>query len=235
MPDAVSVLQQMRTAAHLTLDFAPPLPHDEIDALREQLGVPLPSELVAVLGETSAVEGIEQLDFTGRSMDVMVEEVAPSGLPFAADGFGNFWLLDLTPEHTERAPVFFLCHDPPVFAYQSANLGDFLQELMAMYEPDAASKVRELHDVRVLEIWRANPGVTDRETALGGDVELSTFAASLDDRFELVDLRTPEVGAGFSWGRYGPQTEIRRHGYARIFATAPPEKAPGFFGRLRGR
>jgi hypothetical protein len=242
MPEAVEVLRRMRASGvvdeggrKITLDFAPPLTADETDALRNEVGVPLPAELVAVLGETSAVEGVEQLDFTGRTMDVMVEEVAPAGLPFAADGFGNFWLLDLTPEPTATAPVFFLCHDPPVFAYQGASLGGFLEELSAMYEPGRPSTVRDVHDTSVFEIWRSNPSVVRRDTALAADAELTAFARRLDERFELVDLRRPEVGAGFSWGRYGPRTEIRRHGYARIFACGPPEQRPSFFRRLRGR
>jgi hypothetical protein len=37
---------------------------------------------------------------------------------------------------------------------------------------------------------------------------------------------------GVSWGRFGPRTELRRHGYERLFAHAPPEKKPGLLSRL---
>lgn len=37
---------------------------------------------------------------------------------------------------------------------------------------------------------------------------------------------------GVSWGRFGPRTELRRHGYERLFAYAPPEKKPGLLSRL---
>jgi hypothetical protein len=49
----------------------------------------------------------------------------------------------------------------------------------------------------------------------------------------IVDLRTPAIGMGFSWGRHGPATEIRR-GYGRLFGYAPREAKPktGLFGRL---
>ena len=42
---------------------------------------------------------------------------------------------------------------------------------------------------------------------------------------------------GFSWGRHGPRTEIRRNGHERLFAYArPPKKPPGRLRRLlRGR
>ena len=237
--DPVDVLRRVREGdlvdhdgERIILDFALPLEDDEIVALEDDLGLPLPDELVGVLRETRAIDGIEPIDFTGRTMDVEVGELSPSGHPFAADGFGNFWFLDLTPEDTETAPVFYLCHDPPVVVYQSPTLGDFLFELFRIYEPPRASAVIDVHDNAAFEIWRANPGVMGHESALARDDQLGAFAKRLDERFEFVDLRVPEVGAGFSWGRYGPRTEIVRDGYARLFAY---EKRPGFFSRLRGR
>ena len=61
---------------------------------------------------------------------------------------------------------------------------------------------------------------------------MGTVAAGLDDRFLFVDLRAPEIGMGFSWGRYGPRTQVRRDGDERLFAYARPEKKPGLRGRL---
>ena len=240
--DPVEVLRRVRErdlfdqdGDRIVLDFALPLTDDEIVVLQDDVGLPLPDELVATLRETREIDGIEPIDFTGRTMDVEVGELSPSGHPFAADGFGNFWFLDLTPEDTECAPVFFLCHDPPVVVFQSPTLGDFLNELFRIYEPPHESAVIDVHDGAAFEIWRTNPGVIDHETALSGDDELRAFAGSLDDRFEFVDLRSPAIGMGFSWGRHGPRTEIRRHRYTRLFAYARHEKTPGFFSRLRGR
>ena len=235
MADPIEIIGRARSGGDVRLEFAEPLTRDEVDELAAELDAPLPHELVAVLGETRGIDGIEPLDFTGRTMDVEVAELAPAGLPFATDGAGNFWLLDLTPADRETVPVFFLCHDPPVFAFQSATLGDFLGELFGAHEPGRRSRVREVQEERVHEIWRANPGVIGRDAALARDSELSAFAAGLDETFEFVDLRAPEVGMGFSWGRHGPRTEVRRHGFARLFACAPPERRPGFFTRLRGR
>jgi hypothetical protein len=84
-------------------------------------------------------------------------------------------------------------------------------------------------------VWRDDPGVLDRRSALAGDEDLHAFAEALDDRFVFVDLRSPEPGMGFSWGRYGPRTEIRRHGYVRLFAYARPERKPGLLSRLFAR
>jgi len=240
--DPLAVLERIRASKladqdgdQIVPEFGPPLSSDEIVELRAEIGIPLPRELEAVLAETRSIDGMEQIDFTGRTMDVELSEISPSGLPIAADGFGNFWFLDLTPDDADTVPVFFHCHDPPVVAYQGPSLGDFLHELLRLYEPPHESAVRDVHDEAVFDVFRTNPGVIDHAAALAGDDELREFATSLDETFELVDLRTPKIGAGFSWGRYGPRTEIRRFGYSRLFAYARPEKKPGLLGRVLGR
>ena len=64
----------------------------------------------------------------------------PAGLPIAADGSGNFWVLDLTPDTVEVAPVFFHCHDAPVLLYQAPDLATFLDEVVKKYVPPHASR-----------------------------------------------------------------------------------------------
>jgi hypothetical protein len=104
-----------------------------------------------------------------------------------------------------------------------------------MYEAPHTSTIREVREDRVFDVWRMNPGALEHEDALAGDADLRAFASSLDETFQLVDLRSPALGMGFSWGRYGPRTEVRRHGYTRIFAYARPEKKPGLLSRMFGR
>ncbi len=80
------------------------------------------------------------------------------------------------------------------------------------------------------------PGLSSEEIELlGAEVgvelprelrDLAAFAAGLDESFLFVDLRSPEIGMGFSWGRFGPRTVIRRHGHERLFAYARPERSP---------
>jgi hypothetical protein len=195
----------------------PALSEAEIVELERELGVPLPQELRAVPADAARDAGVE-LDFTGRTMDVEVAELAPAGIPFAGDGAGNFWLLDLRPQDTETAAVFFLCHDPPVFVYESPTLGDFLRTHVPAgdWSPPDFVEVGEI----------------DHATAAAGDEQLRAFAAELTDAFTFLDLRAPERGSGFSWGRFGPRTELRRFGFERLFAYAPPEERPGVLGRL---
>jgi hypothetical protein len=51
-------------------------------------------------------------------------------------------------------------------------------------------------------------------------------AAPEHDDFEIVDLRHADIGMGFSWGRHGPRTEVRRHGHELLFAYRPPPRRP---------
>jgi len=220
----------------VTLDFFGPLRLEEIDALQEQVGQTLPEELRAVLSFCSGIGGcLDGIDFAGRSMGFEQKEVFPNGLPIARDGFGNFWVLDLTPETTKVAPVFFACHDAPVILYQSADLGSFLSEVFRMNTPPHKSLVDDVHEDRLFEVWRRNPCVMDQPTASGSsDPTLRAFASSLPAHFQIVDLRSVNPGMGFSWGRYGPRTEVRRHGYERIFAYAKPPSR-GILARLFDR
>jgi hypothetical protein len=103
-----------------------------------------------------------------------------------------------------------------------------------MNVPPHESLVDDVHEDRLFNVWGENPGTLDHAAARAGDDQLRAFAEELDDRFVFVDLRSPEIGMGFSWGRHGPKTEVRRHGYERLFAYAPPERKPGVLGRLFG-
>jgi hypothetical protein len=242
--DFVSPIEELHRARAATLvdedgdevvlELAPPLSQVQVDELESEAGVPLPADLRKLLEYTAGVEGGElDLDFTGRSCSFEDRDAFPSGHPIAGDGFGNFWVLDLVPDASSTA-VFFACHDPPVVLYQSPDLGHFLHEAFRMNVPPHESLVDDVHEDRLFNVWGENPGTLDHAAARAGDDQLRAFAEELDDRFVFVDLRSPEIGMGFSWGRHGPKTEVRRHGYERLFAYAPPERKPGVLGRLFG-
>ena len=210
----------------VTLVLEPGLAAEEIDAIQAALGCPLPAELRALLAHTAGIDGaLEQIDFTGRSLGGQLDEAFPAGLPIAHDGFGNFWVADLDPGERDVARVFFACHDPPVLLYQSPSVGHFLHETFRMYVPPHDSLVDDVHEDRVFEVGRRAPQVIAQADALQGpDAALAAFAATLDGDFELVDLRDPPIGMGLSWGRYGPRTELRRHGHERLFAYRRPPR-----------
>jgi hypothetical protein len=217
----------------VALELAPPATADEIESLQRRLRQPLPEELRILLGFCSGIKGcLDAIDFTGAYMLFEAEEIFPSGLPIAADGCGNFWVLDLIPQTTQVAPVFYACHDAPVILYQSADVASFLSELFRMYTPPHKSLVRDVLRDTLFNVWRKNPGVIDQPAASASpDAALCAFASGLAAQFQIIDLRCVDPGMGFSWGRYGPRTEVRRYGYERIFAYAKPPST-GFFSKL---
>jgi hypothetical protein len=216
------------------LVLGPGLSDDRIDALQASIGVPLPAELRDVLRFTREIDGaLELLDFTGEACDVALDDTFGAGLPIAADGYGNFWVLDLGFEAREQARVFYVCHDPPVVLYQAPTLADFLREAFRMLVPPHDSLVDDVHEDRLFNVWGTDHGLLSHADALAaGDGTLREFAARFDDRHTFADLRAPQVGEGFAWGRHGPRTIIVRHEDAPIFAITAPEKKPGLFRRL---
>jgi SMI1/KNR4 family protein SUKH-1 len=218
----------------VSLSLQPPLDAKAVETLEKRIGVPLPDELRVLLSFCSGVEGcFDGIDFTGNT-SFEQREIFPHGLPILADGFGNAWVLDLTSERTPTAPLFFACHDGPVILYQSPDLATFLGEVFKLYQSPHKSLIDDVHEDRLFHVWRRNPQVISHEAAMKSpDSAVATFASQLPRHFQIIDLRFVEPGMGFSWGRYGPKTELRRFGEQRIFAYAKPPKT-GFFSKIFG-
>ena len=203
------------------LELLPGLKAGEIEEFRRSLPCPVPPEIRELLRFTCGFEGTaaETVDFTGRGMSFEHEAVFPHGLPIESDGYGNFWVVDLTPESTKFGPIWFACHDAPVILYQSSGLSDFLIELFKMSHPPFESLVDDVHEDRIRNVWRSNPGVISyEECGDSPDASLREFAVGLDPSYQMIDLRNARPGDGFSWGRYGADTVIRRHGHEPVFA-----------------
>ena len=135
------------------LELTPALEADQIDSLEKDAGQPLPEELRLLLSFCSGIDGcLDGIDFTGRDMAFEQKEVFPNGIPIARDGFGNFWVLDLTPQTTKIAPVFFACHDAPVILYQSSDIASFLSDVFRMSTPPHKSLVNDVHEDRLFDV-----------------------------------------------------------------------------------
>jgi hypothetical protein len=216
------------------LVLGPPLADADLHALEAQLPCPIPPEVTELLSFCSGFSGgpIHFVDITARQSIFEFEPAFPHGLPIAADGCGNFWVVDLLPKSTTWGPIYFACHDPPVTLYQSPSLEEFLSELFKLSMPPYNSLVDDVRGDRVFEVWRKNPGVHDYvECMAASDPELSSFARQLGPTFQFVDMRNPAAGFGFCWGRYGPSTVVKRHGDLPIFAY---ERRKGLLSRLFG-
>jgi hypothetical protein len=215
----------------------PGLSKVDLDDLAHSLPVPPSGDVRELLEFCSGIEGtLEQIDFSGRTLrEGFGADFVPYGLPIAHDGCGNFWVVDLQPGDTEWGPIYFCCHDAPVMLLQAATVNSFVNEVFKMYVPPHRSLIDDVHEDRLFDVWRKNPGVIGYANAIASeDHDIQTFAASLGSDFEIIDLRTAPVGMGFSWGRYGPRSEVRRRGPKAIFAYRKPEKK-SLISRLLGR
>ena len=217
----------------ITLELLPGLSRVELQEFADRVPCPVPPEIAELLGACSGFYGtMDQVDFTGRDLMFEMGPAFPQGLPIAHDGFGNFWVVDLHPHNTRWGPIYFLCHDAPVILYQSDTLEEFLDELFRMFEPPHESLIDDVHEDRPARVWKTNPGVLSYEQCLRSeDPILSAFARELDDGYQIIDLRCARPGDGFSWGRYGPNAQIKRFRTYAVFAY----QKKSLLSRLLGR
>jgi hypothetical protein len=211
-----------------TLRVLPPLSEQEFSAFEASLPCALPEEMRESLRFASGLEGaacrlgnrfvLEEVRFADLQ-GFGLEDVFPHAKELAVDGCGNSWVIDLTSESKAFAPIFFSCHDPPVIVYQTDNLLHFVREVIRGSNAPWESEIADVDGRLAGRIWHENPGAMSRSQCLAmGDHELKEFAESLDETWELIDLRSPKLGDGYSWGRYGSRTANRRYGNKRIFA-----------------
>lgn len=219
-----------------TIELLPPATAEDLARVEAASPAPLPAEIRQALGVATGLangplEAFSIVDLEGFGLD----EAFPCPWSVAHDGFGNYWVLDLLPDSTTWGPVFFACHDPPVIAWQSASLDDFLRDVIALWDSGGRSPVGLVRDEVVHRIWREHPDTIAPAAAVAGsDPRLREFAASLPADAAISDLRRATVGQGFAWGRFGPRTIVTRAGRERVWAVRPAERRPGLLKRLFG-
>jgi len=85
-----------------------------------------------------------------------------------------------------------------VILYQSSDLADFLIELFKLCQLPYDSLIDDVHEDRIRNVWRTNPGVRSYEDCRdSADDVLREFAAGLDPSFQVIDLRDARPGDGF--------------------------------------
>ena len=219
------------------IELEPPATVAELEALEAGLPCPIPDDVRATLQVSKGLangplESFSLIDLAGFGL----EEAFPCPYSIAHDGYGNYWILDLLPDTASWGPVFYACHDPPVIAYQAATIEQFLHDTIAVWRDGPRSPVDVVHEDVVHRIWREGAGLTPvGELRDSADHALRELAGTLADDSLVADLRNAQFGDGFSWGRFGPQTIIRRAGSERVWGLTPPERKPGILGRLFGR
>lgn len=137
----------------------PPLTEKELLDFQASIPCPLPEEVRELLkfarGFDGVLDGIEFAD----SSEVGQEEIFPHARTIATDGFGNYWVVDLTPESKSFGPIFYACHDAPVIVFQTDSLLHFLQEVVRFGNKPRKSEIDDVHEALSDRIWRENPCV----------------------------------------------------------------------------
>jgi hypothetical protein len=214
--------------------LSPPLTEQELLNFEAGLPCPLPEEIRELLKFARGFEGLfDGIDFAD-AVGFGLEDIFPDARALAADGCGNYWVVDLTRESKSFGPIFYACHDAPVIVYQTDSLLHFIQEAVRFGSKPWKSEIDDVHEAFATRIWRENPCVLSFAQCLAtGDTELKAFAESLDESWEFVDLRNPKLGDGYSWGRYGARTLNRRYRDKRIFACQQKSLGRRFLDALR--
>lgn len=225
------------------LRLLPPLTDAEVRELEAQLPCPLPGEARELFSFTGGFEGfldealggvVAEVRFFDPKGGFGLTEVIPHGCPIAHDGAGNFWVADLVSDSSSWGPIFYACHDAPVILFETDSFAHFLSEVLRLGNAPWESEVRDVYDDK-RDVWGTNPGMLTQEQCLGSaDVELQAFARTLDEAWLIKDMRHPEVGDGFSWGRFGARAELRRFGETRLFAYQQPQRK-SLWQRVLGR
>lgn len=219
------------------VELKPGLTDQQIDDLAKGLPTEqIPNDIRELLKFSSGFEfyGLEEVTFDGVGQ-FGFEEFFPTSVQLAGDGFGNFWILDISKDG-QWGNVFYVCHDPAVIVKHSDNLTEFIKHVDEFGKKGKQSNLDIIHESTVMDIWTKDNGFIDKATALTGtDEKLKSFASNLPDNFVIADLRGKPIKSGFAWGKFGPNTDkAKRHDSELIWGVEKVEKK-GLLSRLFGK
>jgi len=241
MNPAIEILKQARGTVFVSEDgdeypftLLPPLTESELRTLAARIPCPLPEDVRDLLAFARGFDDVlESIDFSGLGGGFGMKEIFPCAVPIAHDGFGNYWVVDLTKNSTAWGPIFYACHDAPTIVYQTDSLAHFISEVLRFGNAPWKSEIDDVHEQWSNRVWSQNPGVLSHADCMASsDPDLKAFAQTLDESWQFVDLRAPKLGDGFSWGRYGPRTANKRFGDKRIFAYQKKSRGRRFLDAL---
>ena len=223
-----------------------PASEDQLQELERALPDPFPEEIRELLAATRGfANGPYEVDFSGCVRDgeglripggvCEFFKVLPCALPIATDGCGNDWMIDFANGASVWGPIFFACHDPPVFVFTASDLREFIEEWLKLAE-GKESKLGRTFDQAVTRVWQENPALITYETAIGStDPDMKSFAERTGDGFQFVDLRRAAVGDGFSLRRVEDlDRDLMRDGKHLLFAIRKPPPKKSLLKRLFG-
>lgn len=185
------------------------LTDEQIEKLAKQLpSGHIPNDVRELLKFASGFEfsGLDDITFDGVGQ-FGFENVFPHSIQLAGDGYGNFWVLDVGSKGT-WGHVYYVCHDPAVVVKHSEDLTEFLKHVDEFGRKRSESHLDIIHEKTVMTIWSGDNGFVEvGQGRTSMDTTLKTFATQLPDNFLIADLRNKPNGAGFAWGKFGPNID----------------------------
>lgn len=238
----IEIINKLKTSTFVdqddesyTLEFLPGLTDSEIDNLKSQFPAQvIPTELREILRETRGWDGfgLERVYFDSIG-EFGFTELIPSSITLGHDGFGNCWVLEITPDG-KLGPIYYACHDPAVLVLFSETLNEYLNRLYEFYSNADENYLNQIHDHRVFEIWKSTDNVTDINSFRKTNPDLHLFLDTImGDNWVVADLRKRKISEGFAWGKYGPNQFTRRHPTDPIWVIQQKQK--GLLSRLFGK
>lgn len=203
----------------------------EIEKIKSQLPKNnLPDEIEELLRFSKGFSffGLEEVRFDAFG-HFGFEEMFPSSIRLAEDGFGNFWVVDID-SNGDWNSVYYVCHDPAVIVKHSENLTDFIKHVDEFGLKGNQSNLDIIHEKTVMEIWNEKVGIMEKNEK---EYNFENEQFELPKMFLVADLTNMPIKTGFTWGVNGRKIKIIRPTDEPIWIVEKHVKQ-GFLLRLFG-
>ncbi len=237
--EALNTPKQILKGFSRDVALMPGLSEVEIAEFQKRLSGPLPADIAELLRYSAGFDfqlnlrrtPVGFVRFAGGDEVGFPGDALPCPISLLGDGYGNYWVVDLDAVSGKWGMVFFICHDPSVIAVQAPDVATFLLQILDPPKSNPANALAYVRKEAVTRIWKNDPWlVSVHEARASKDPTVSNFATQLPENFRIADLRSREIGSGFSWGLSGPNPEVRRSGAELLFGVE--QKAPSFLKRV---
>lgn len=219
------------------VELKPALNDEEVDNLAKQLPTGhIPNDIRELLKFSSGFEfsGIDEVTFDGVGQ-FGFENVFPYSVQLAGDGFGNFWVLDVD-KKGNWGHVYYVCHDSAVVVKHSEDLAEFIKHVDEFGKIGSQSHLDTIHEKTVMNIWNGDNNFIEVQQAKNSsDTTLKHFAENLSDNFVVADLRDKPNGAGFAWGKFGPNIDNAVRHETELLWGFEKQKKKGLLSKLFGK
>lgn len=216
------------------IELLEPLSKEQINAFAQQCPTQsIPADIRELLGYASGFlfPPLDQIAFDCVNQFGM-DQIFPCSIQLAGDGFGNFWILDISPDGNWGS-VFYACHDPAVIVLHSTDLTQFVRHVDEFGKDKTNAHLNIIHEKTAFSIWQNDNGFIEYNAACSSsDNILKEFASSFPSNYVFADLRDKPLSSGFAWGKFLSSIEKTvRHSSELLWAFEKSSKK-NFFQKL---